>query len=84
MLSRMFGARKAGVDEDAAPGAAIEKEPERRDLQENFKVTPSCRRAIAALCKGYGMTKAELLEHMLARELAAARKEKIGLDFGNE
>ena len=83
-MSRMFGARKAGVEDAAAPVAAIEQEPEKRDLQENFKVTPSCRRAIAALCKGYGMTKAELLEHMLARELAAARKERIQLEFGGE
>ncbi len=82
MLSRMFQRKAEGMDTAAAPVAAIEPEPERRDLQENFKVTPSCRRAIAALCKGYGMTKAELLEHMLARELAAARKEKIGLEFG--
>ena len=77
-MSRMFGGRNAVAV--AAPAA--QEEPELRNLQENFKVTPSCRRAIMALCKGYGMTKAELLEHMLARELAAARKAGIGLDFG--
>ncbi len=83
-LGRMFGARKAaGVDDTAAAPGAIQQEPERGDLQENFKVTPSCRRAIAALCKGYGMTKAELLEHMLARELAAARKEKDQVRAGS-
>jgi len=86
MLGRMFGARKAaGVDGgNGAGGPPVQEEPQKRDLQENFKVTPSCRRAIAALCKGYGMTKAELLEHMLTREVAAARKAGIGLDFGGE
>jgi hypothetical protein len=60
------------------------EEPEQRNLQENFKVTPSRRRAIAALCKGYGMTKAELLEHMLARQLAAARKAPLGWISGSK
>jgi len=45
---------------------------EPRNLQENFKVTASYRRAIATLCKNNDVTKAELLEHMLVRELAAA------------
>jgi len=78
MLGRMFGARNAVAV--AAP--VVEEEPELRNLQENFKVTLSCRRTIAALCKAYGMTKAELLEHMLTRELAAARKAGFELDFG--
>ena len=76
-MFKMFGARRA-----VTAAAPVQEEPEPRDLQENFKVTASCRRAIAALCKGYGMTKAELLEHMLTREVAAARKAGIGLDFG--
>ena len=83
MLSWMFGARKAeSVNGTAAVQVAAQEENEPGDLQENFKVTPSCRRAIAALCKSYDMKKADLLEHMLARELAAARKARFQLDFG--
>ena len=80
-MGRVFGARKSAVVEEPA---AAPVEEERRDLQENFKVTRSGRRAIAALCKGYDMTKADLLERMLMRELAAARKEGIQLDFGSD
>ena len=74
------------VTRTMAGGSTFRKAPvasnddEKRDLQENFKVSASCRRAIGALCKSYGMTKAELIEHMIARELAAAKRAGVEMD----